>query len=141
MRCVLFRVSQKRYALPLSEVREVLAPEGEWAAVPMAPSFVRGVFQSRGRVVLAVDLGVLLHEAVSCPSAARVVLLARGRQDVGLAVTEVEGLVEWNTPAVSPADCSNSTVWEELSVRGESVSLLHAEGLESRIYSGFSKEA
>ena len=98
MRHVIFRVEKERYALPLPAVREVVVPQEGFSRVPRAPAPVRGVMNLRGRVVTVVELGALLGLASAAPApggapgAGKVVLLDRGRRDLGLLVTDVEGI-------------------------------------------------
>jgi purine-binding chemotaxis protein CheW len=93
MRHVVFRLERDRYALPLSAVREVVVAPEQYTRVPRAPTSVRGVMNLRGRVVPVVDLKALL--AVATPLSqplAKVVLLDRGRRELGLLITDVDGI-------------------------------------------------
>ena len=100
MRHVIFQVEQERYALPLATVREVFIPPTLWSRVPAAPPAIRGVINLRGRVVTVVDLRLLLGLEGAKERQDKIVLLDRGRRDLGLLVTEVEGIesVEKITP-------------------------------------------
>ncbi|MCA2979362.1 MAG: chemotaxis protein CheW [Myxococcaceae bacterium] len=93
MRHVVFRLEAFRYALPLGAVREVVVAPERWTRVPRAPRVVRGVMNLRGRVVPVVDLRELLdapRPAAGGPG--RVVLLDRGRAELGLLVSDVDGV-------------------------------------------------
>src|SRR5512146_230357 len=92
MRHVIFRVEKERYALPLSAVREVVVPPAVWSRVPRAPPPVRGVINLRGRVVTVVELSRLLALPEPSAPAQKIVLLDRGRRDLGLLVTDVDGI-------------------------------------------------
>src|ERR1700684_2070882 len=92
MRHVVFKLDQQRYALPLASIREVLMPPSEWARVPRAPATVKGVINLRGRVVTVVELQALLGLSAPAGSTERIVLLDRGRRDLGLLVSEVESI-------------------------------------------------
>lgn len=95
MRHVVFLVGRDRYALPLDAVREVvLAPE-RYTRVPHAGASVKGVMTLRGRVVPVVHLERLLVPTLTTPaptSGGKVILLELARRDLGLLVTEVEGI-------------------------------------------------
>jgi purine-binding chemotaxis protein CheW len=93
LRHVLFRLEKDRYALPLSAIREVVVAPDSWTRVPRAPRAVKGVMNLRGRVVPVVDLRELL-DVPSAPSTApgRVVLLDRGRRELGLLISDVDGI-------------------------------------------------
>lgn len=120
MRHVVFRVERERYALPLAAVREVVVP-GVLSVVPRAPDAVRGIMNLRGRVVTVVDLKLLF--ALGPPDGAaegpaphgpspvdpsrappgQVLILDRGRRDLGLLVAEVEGIVPVENVAPAPS--------------------------------------
>jgi chemotaxis signal transduction protein len=104
-RIIVFRVGALVLALPLAAVREVVLP-ARLSRVPRAPEAVLGIMNLRGRVVAVVDL---LHalpaewwaeahgEAPPEPPGAaleggRILLLDRGRREVGLLVREVVGI-------------------------------------------------
>jgi chemotaxis-related protein WspB len=55
-----FRIREELYALDASRVIEVI-PRVVPRAVPHAPSYLVGVFNYRGIIVPAVDLGILLN--------------------------------------------------------------------------------
>lgn len=59
MLCLLFQLGADRYALAAAQVVEVL-PLLELRKIPHAPRGVAGLFNYRGRLVPAVDLGELL---------------------------------------------------------------------------------
>src|SRR3954471_12084521 len=93
MRHVVFRLDKDRYALPLSAIREVVVTPERFSRVPRAPSPVKGIMNLRGRVVTVVELAALLRgDAPSAKPGTKVVLLDRGRRELGLLVTEVDGI-------------------------------------------------
>ncbi len=95
-RHLLFRIEREQYALPLYAVREVVVPAA-LSRVPRSPDAVLGIMNLRGRIVTVVDARVLF--ALGAPAAAepapqgKLVILDRGRRDLGLLVGEVEGIV------------------------------------------------
>jgi purine-binding chemotaxis protein CheW len=91
VRHVVFRLERDRYALPLSAIREVVVAPEAYTRVPRAPAPVKGVMNLRGRVVPVVDLRELLGLTPSGPGS-RVVLLDLGRRELGLLITEVDGI-------------------------------------------------
>lgn len=93
MRHVLFRLEKDRYALPLSAIREVVVAPEAWTRVPRSPLAMKGVMNLRGRVVPVVDLRVLLEVAGGAASGpGQVVLLDRGRRELGLLISDVDGI-------------------------------------------------
>jgi purine-binding chemotaxis protein CheW len=91
-RHVVFRVEGTLYALPLAAVREVVVTPEVFSRVPRAPAAVSGVINLRGRVVTVVDLRPVLGVAEATAPAAKLLLLDRGRRDLALGVSEVEGI-------------------------------------------------
>jgi purine-binding chemotaxis protein CheW len=91
-RHVVFRVEETLYALPLAAVREVVVTPEVFSRVPRAPKAVSGVINLRGRVVTVVDLRPLLEGAEVTGRAGKLLLLDRGRRDLALGVSEVEGI-------------------------------------------------
>ncbi len=109
MRHVLFRIEKDRYALPLAAIREVVVAPESWTRVPRSPKAMKGVMNLRGRVVPVIDLRELL-DVPPAPGVgqARVVLLDRGRRELGLLISDVDGIesiekVGPPAPKASPA--------------------------------------
>jgi purine-binding chemotaxis protein CheW len=86
----------------------------------------------RGRVVTVLELGVLLGLPATRGLLAKVVLLDRGRRDLGLLVTDVEGIeaIEKWTPAPGAAVASVRGVAR---VRGRAVTVLDPEGVDASV--------
>jgi purine-binding chemotaxis protein CheW len=132
MRHVLFVLEKERYALPLPAVREVVVPPEQWSRVPRAPEAIRGVINLRGRVVTVVDLRTLLGISGRRDGREKIVLLDRGRRDLGLLVTEVEGIQPLET--VSPAPGKPVAAVRGLArLDGAAVTVLDPEGLDSAV--------
>lgn len=89
---MLFRLEKDRYALPLASIREVVVAPEAWTRVPRSPPALRGVMNLRGRVVPVIDLRVLLDVAPGGTAPERVVLLDRGRRELGLLISDVDGI-------------------------------------------------
>jgi purine-binding chemotaxis protein CheW len=74
--------------------------------VPRAPAAVRGIMNLRGRVVTVVELAGLLGLQAELPSdGGKVLILDRGKRDLGLQVTSIDGIhtLEDVTPAPGEA--------------------------------------
>jgi chemotaxis-related protein WspB len=100
MLLLMFRVSGSLFALNAARVREVV-PRVEPRAVPHAPEFLTGLFDYRGRVVPAVDLGLLLGSAACRPLLSTRVIVVEtageghsGRVLLGLVAEEVSDVRE-----------------------------------------------
>jgi purine-binding chemotaxis protein CheW len=123
VRHVIFRVEKERYSLPLSAVKEVVVPPERFTRVPRAPAAVAGVMNLRGRVVTVVELRQLLG---------RVVLLERGRKDLGLLVTDVDGIEAVERVTTAPGKAIPA-VRGVARLRGLAVTVLDPEGLDSAV--------
>jgi purine-binding chemotaxis protein CheW len=67
MRYLTFRVDGTVYGVSLSAVKEVVE-YGALTQVPLAPAFVRGVFNLRGSVLPVIDLAVRLGKQAQAPN-------------------------------------------------------------------------
>lgn len=132
MRHVVFRVEKERYALPLSAVREVVVPPEVWSKVPRSPPPVRGVINLRGRVVTVVELGGLIGLGEPVSPSQKIVLLDRGRRDLGLLVTDVDGIevIEKIGPAPGKATAAVRGVAR---LKGLAVTVLDPEGVDAAV--------
>ena len=141
MRHVIFRVEKERYGIPLSSIREVVVPPGRFTRVPRAPAAVSGVMNLRGRVVTVIQLGGLLGLAgpgTRDPRTERVVLLDRGRRDLGLLVTDVDGIE--TVEKVVPAPGRDSPALRGVArLRGWAVTVLDPDGIDGLVVQTFGK--
>ena len=138
MRHLIFRLEKIRYALPLGAVREVVVPPTVWSRVPRAPRSVQGVMNLRGRVITVVRLAQLLGIQTAGPNQ-KIVLLDRARRDLGLMVTEVEGIE--SIERISPGPHPTLGARGEARVKGLPVTVLDAELIESAVISSFAAAA
>jgi len=137
VRHVLFTVGGERCGLPLQAVREVVLPPPAFTAVPRAPPGVAGVMNLRGRVVLVVRLHALLDgTATGERGPGRVLLLDRGRRDLGLLVGAVDGIepLERVAPLPGPARPGCRGLGQ---VNGEPVTVLDADALDAAVMALF----
>ncbi len=135
MRHVVFRVGLERYGLPLAAVREVVQPS-QMSRVPRSPKSVRGIMNLRGRVVTVVDLAALLgvgwREGETPQLQGKVVLLDRGRRDLGLLISDVDGVHALEELAPAPGEVSPAVRGVARASLG-AVTVLDAEGLDKQI--------
>ena len=126
---VVFLVDGTRYALPLGAVREVVVQPESLVRVPRAPPAVLGVVNLRGRVVTVVDFARLLELPRPTHPARKLVLLDRGRRDLALSVTEVEGIETVEKVSSAPRE-SRAPVRGVSRVKGQAVTVLDADALD-----------
>lgn len=136
MRHVIFRLEKERYALPLAAVREVVVPPDRFTRVPRSPPPVTGVMNLRGRVVTVIELGKLLGLTSTAMPNQKVVLLDRGRRDLGLLVTEVDGIESVEKVSAAPGKQAVS-IRGVARVRGQGVTVLDPEGVDAAVGSLF----
>jgi purine-binding chemotaxis protein CheW len=135
VRHVVFRLGRDRYALPLSAIREVVVAPVRYTRVPRAPASVRGVVNLRGRVVPVIDLAMLLEVARAGERQERIILLELGRRELGLLITEIDG-VEAIEKLASPSRGSQA-------VRGVArlgalaVTVLDPQGVDATVAQAF----
>ena len=135
LRHLIFRVEKERYALPLEAVREVVVLPAHWSRVPRAPPAIPGVINLRGRVVTVVELRSLLGVGGQSASQ-KIILLDRGRRDLGLLVTEVDGIESIERIIPGPGH-PTSSVRGVARLSGSPVSVLDAEGVDNAVTSLF----
>lgn len=136
MRHVVFRLEKDRYALPLSAIKEVVTTPERFTRVPRAPPSLRGVMNLRGRVVPVVDLRVLLQVQPAGAPASKVVLLDRGRRELGLLITDVDG-IESIEKVTSAGAGSGSTVRGLARVGALAITVLDPDGLDAAVAHAF----
>jgi purine-binding chemotaxis protein CheW len=56
-----FFLSENEFALSVSFIQEVVNPPSRYTSVPLAPSYLKGLFNLRGTVIPVLDLRLLLH--------------------------------------------------------------------------------
>ena len=126
---VVFLVETTRYALPLSAVSQVVVqPEG-LVRVPRAPAPVLGVVNLRGRVVTVVDFALLLDLPRPTQPQRKLILLERGRRDLALSVTDVEGFETVEKVSSQPRE-SRAPVRGVTRVKGVAVTVLDTDALD-----------
>ena len=136
MRHVLFRVDRGLYGVPLAAVREVVPTPGTFTRVPRAPAAVKGVINLRGRVVTVVELAALL--GVATVPGAQLLLLDRGRRELGLLVANVEGIEALEKFAPPPARAS-SAVKGVARLGAQAVTVLDPEGIDAAVAAAFNR--
>ncbi len=98
-----FRLAGQPYALPLAQVREVIAVPQALAALPCTDAAMLGVATWRGALTPIVSTRALLGlPAAAFTSSARVVVAMLGDARIGLAVDEVTAIIRARPDAVGP---------------------------------------
>jgi len=124
----------ERFAVPLSQVRTVVMPR-PLSRVPRAPAPLLGIMNLRGRVVSVVALAGLL--GASGLGVGKVLLLDRGRTDLGLGVGEVLGITPLEAQLRAPDGAPPFVSGVAQDDRG-TVTLLDANALDAQVAALFS---
>ena len=106
----------------------VVQPEG-LVRVPRSPPAVLGVVNLRGRVVTVVDFSLLLDLPGPSQAQRKLILLERGRRDLALSVTDVEGFESVEKVSTQPRE-SRAPVRGVTRVKGVAVTVLDADALD-----------
>jgi purine-binding chemotaxis protein CheW len=129
---VVFLLDTTRYALPLVAVREVVLQPDGLVRVPRAPPPVLGVVNLRGRVVTVVDFARLLELPPPALPQRKLILLDRGRRDLALSVTDVEG-IETVERVSTQAREARAAVRGVTRVKGVAVTVLDTDALDHAV--------
>lgn len=118
-------------------MREVVVAPTEYTRVPRAPASMKGVVNLRGRVVPVVDLRVLLevgpHPIVVCT---RLILLELGRRELGLLITDVDGIESIEKVTPSPQR-SAPTIRGLARLGALAITVLDPEGVDAAVARAF----
>lgn len=130
---IVFRLGRERFALPLSDLNEVISPPAI-ARVPGAPEEIAGVMQVRGEIRPVFDLCRLLR--IEEPSQATV-LMARCRQkELGLKVGQVDEIRKFGE---EDRDTDRQSEGPVAYVTFDLIQVLSLEGLMQDIEARFGK--
>ncbi len=116
-----FRVGTETFAMPISQIREVLQFE-QVTTVPMTPTFVRGVLNLRGSVVPVIDLSVRFERsAIEAGRRTCVVIIEVPHENemvvVGVLVDQVNEVVGIDQTTIEKAPTFGSSIRADF-VRG-----------------------
>jgi chemotaxis signal transduction protein len=115
--CLLFRLGDRPFGLPLDQVGEI-APVERLHPVPLAPRPVLGLMNLRGQVITLVDLGAILDLVVSASGRTELALvLAAPRQNLALRVLAPVEIGE--VPAEDDGDAVEVLSAQDLAARLE----------------------
>jgi purine-binding chemotaxis protein CheW len=131
-----FRLGDETYALGILGVKEIIE-YGGLTAVPMMPSFVRGVLNLRGRVVPVIDLSLRFARQPTVPSRRTCiviveVMVSENRQDLGVMVDAVNQVIEILPADIAPSPAFGTNIRTEFiegmgKVDGKFVIVLNVE--------------
>lgn len=102
-----FHLGGEMFALPIRPIKEILE-FGEITAMPLMPSFIRGVINLRGRVLPVIDLSARFGRGASALTrrSCIIVVEALGEQgglEMGLVVDSVSAVLDVADSDIEPA--------------------------------------
>jgi purine-binding chemotaxis protein CheW len=134
LRHVIFTLEGERYGVLLSKVRTVVMTRS-FTRIPRAPKAMLGIMNLRGRVVSVVDLATLLGLAPGSHPG-KILLLDRGRTELGVAVTDVLGIAPLEPQGRAPEGSPGFVTAVARDDHG-AVTLLDADALDTQVNSLF----
>ena len=99
---IAFRIGEQEFCVDIMNVREI---RGWTPATPLprSPSYMKGVINLRGIVLLIIDLGARFGLATAEPTARHVIMVAHiGSRLVGLLVDAVSDIVQLTDSTIQP---------------------------------------
>ncbi|WP_238012703.1 chemotaxis protein CheW [Dactylosporangium sp. AC04546] len=101
-RFLTFSLNGEAYALDIFHVTEIIEYR-QLTAVPMAPDFVRGVINLRGRAVPVIDLGIRFGQGPTVVGRrTSIIIVHNGDSDIGILVDIVNKVVGFGAADVEP---------------------------------------
>ena len=112
---VTMTIAGQLFGIPVLQVQDVLGPQ-RIARIPMAPPWVAGVLNLRGRIVTAIDVRRRLRMPESeLPGAAMSVVVEHSGERYSLLVDEVGEVMVCRADRIGPNPSTLDPVWQEIS--------------------------
>jgi len=112
---VTMSVNGQRFGIPVLQVQDVLGPQ-RVARVPLAPAWVAGVLNLRGRIVTAIDMRQRLGLANSeQPGVEMSIVIEHDAELYSLIVDEVGEVIEYDADAIGTNPPTLDLVWRQIS--------------------------
>jgi purine-binding chemotaxis protein CheW len=109
---VVFKLSQEEYALPISEVREIINYSG-LTKIPNAPLYMEGIINLRGNVVPVINLARKFERPFTMGDEPKVIIIETGEYNIGVIVNEVTEVMSLKDEDIEPIPAiskNNATV-------------------------------
>ncbi len=113
---VTMSIAGQRFGIPVLQVQDVLGPQ-PIACIPLAPAWVAGALNLRGRIVTAIDVRRRLGLAKAEQTAKRMsIVIEHDAELYNLLVDEVGEVVEYGADAIGPNPPTLDPVWRQISM-------------------------
>ena len=111
---LIFRVSNQPFGIPALTIQDIIGPQSI-ARIPLAPAFIAGALNLRGRIVTAIDLHNVLALGPS-DHAKRLNIVVRACGELyDLCVDDVGDVVEMSLNELEPNPSTWPEAWRRLS--------------------------
>ena len=100
---VTFDVANQKYALPLSDVREIIALPREFATVPHAEALILGLVTYREQLLPVLSLRGLLGFPLACDARRKIIVTAVAGVPVGLVADRMQAILHADLASIEPA--------------------------------------
>ncbi|PKM87407.1 MAG: chemotaxis protein CheW [Firmicutes bacterium HGW-Firmicutes-12] len=98
---VVFKLGQEEYALPISEVREIINYSG-LTKIPNAPLYMEGIINLRGSIVPVINLASRFDRPFTLGVEPKVIIIETGEHNIGVIVNEVTEVLRLNEENIEP---------------------------------------
>ena len=131
---VVFSLGTEEYALPITQVQEIIRYT-EPRAVASKARWIKGVISLRGKIVPVCDLAIRLGISVAAPSSdAKIVIVETGGGTAGVIVDDVDEVLTVDRSSLDAVPAAGTEVIDAIAkIDDRLVVLLKPEG----IFSGF----
>lgn len=101
-RFLCFRLENENYALPLADVKEVLAIP-DITPIPQVPNYFLGIMNLRGQVISVIDLRLKIGLKGAKSAETCIIIIEHGETCVGIVVDEVRSVMTLQEGDLKPA--------------------------------------
>lgn len=120
---VVFSLGEEEYALPITQVQEIIRytePRGVSSDAP----WIKGVISLRGKIVPVTDLGARLSLYTPLAEDAKIVIVETGRGTAGVIVDEVEEVLSVEAEQLEPIPGAGTDCLEAIAKVGDRLVIL-----------------
>jgi purine-binding chemotaxis protein CheW len=113
---IIFTLAGQHFCVPAGIVDDVISPQ-RITPVPLAPAYINGILNLRGRVVTMIDLGVCLEIASADASHYRRGIVVDTQEELyGLLAYNVSEVIDFDSDRILPTPDNLSNAWKKLSI-------------------------
>jgi purine-binding chemotaxis protein CheW len=120
---VVFSLGEEEYALPITQVQEIIRYSDPRAVAADDP-WIRGVISLRGKIVPVCDLAARLGLAVDRPASAKIVIVEAAGGTAGVIVDEVEEVLTVEAEQLEDVPAASADVIEAIAKIGDRLVVL-----------------